>query len=148
MMKYIVFLFIFLGTVQAQEYKAVFDCSSEDPRYILSRMNLVEKTMTMIESNGDKADFALTLHGGCVPMVSNAYGEIVDDQDMIYVKKAQETLMRLSKREGVKVVVCAMSLENNGIERDEVVPFVEISKNSFIDTIGFQNRGYAIMTFK
>jgi len=148
MMRHIALLVIFFAMVQAQEYKAVFDCSSEDPRYILSRMNLVEKTMTMIESNGDKVNFALTLHGGCVPMVSKAYDEIVDDQDMIYVKKAQETLERLSKREGVKIVVCAMSLENNGIERDEVLLFVDISKNSFIDTIAYQNRGYAIMTFK
>ena len=142
------FLCVFLGVIEAQEYKAVFDCSSEDPRYVLSRMNLVEKTATMIESGEEKVDFALTLHGGCVPMVSKAYGDIVDDTDMIYVKKAQETLMRLSKKEGVRIIVCAMSLENNGIEKDEVVSFVDISKNSFIDTIAYQNRGYAIMTFK
>ena len=147
-MKHMVFLFIFLGVIHAQEYKTVFDCSSEDPRYILSRMNLIEITMMMVESSGDKADFALTLHGGCVPMISQEYSEVVDDQDIIYVKKAQETLIRLSKRKGFVVVACAMSLRNNALDEDDVLPFVHISKNSFIDTIAYQNRGYALMTFK
>ena len=136
------------GLLQAQEYKAVFDCSSGDARFILSRMNLIDITMMMIEKNGDKARFAITLHGGCVPMVSKAYDEVVADEDLIYVKKAQETLVRLSKKKNIEIVACAMSLENNGLEREDIVPFVRISENSFIDTIGYQNRGYAIMTFK
>jgi len=41
-----------------------------------------------------------------------------------------------------------MSLENNGLEQADVLPFVRISPNSFIDTIGYQNNGYALMTFK
>jgi hypothetical protein len=36
----------------------------------------------------------------------------------------------------------------NAIEEKEVLPFIQISKNSFIDMIGFQNKGYALMTFK
>lgn len=148
MMKYLVLLFILLDTVQAGEHKAIFDCSSGDQYYIASRMNLIETTMNIINRDGDKAKFALTLHGECVPMVSKEYGEIVEDKDMAYVKKAQESLIRLSKKEGFEIVVCAMSLESNAISQDEVLPFVRISEDSFIDTISYQNRGYAIMTFK
>lgn len=147
-MKYIVFLFMFLGVVNAQEHKAVFDCSSDDAYFILSRMNLIEKTMLMIENNGDTSKFAITLHGGCVAMVSKAYEDIVDDADVNYIKQARETLTRLSKRENLEIVVCAMSLDANAIDKDEVSPFIRISKNSFIDTISYQNRGYAMMTFK
>lgn len=146
-MKYLTLLVLLFGTLQAQEYKAVFDCSSSDVRFILSRMNLIEKTMMMVEKNGDKANFALTLHGECVPMVSKAYSEVVDDDDLLYVKKAQQTLIRLSKK-NIEIVACAMSLESNGLEQEDVLPFVKISKNSFIDTIAYQNRGYAPMTFK
>ncbi len=148
-MRYIIaFILMFLGAVQAQEYKAVFDCSSSDARFILSRMNLVEITMMMAEKDGDKASFALTLHGGCVPMVSREYSEVVADEELVYVKKAQETLTRLSKRKNIEIVACAMSLENNALDKEDVLPFVRISKNSFIDTIKYQNRGYAMMTFK
>ena len=67
---------------------------------------------------------------------------------MKYIQKAQESITRLAKEKKVKIIVCAMSLDANAIEKKEVLPFIEISKNSFIDTIGFQNRGYALMTFK
>ncbi len=148
MIKYIMILFMFLGTLQAQEYKAVFDCSSDDARFILGRMNLIEKTILMIEQKGDKTKFSLTLHGGCVPMVSKEYTEVIYDEDQPYIQKAQETITRLSSRKDFEIVVCAMSLENNGLEQKDVLPFVRISPNSFIDTIGYQNDGYALMTFK
>ncbi|PHR53322.1 MAG: hypothetical protein COA44_15580 [Arcobacter sp.] len=148
MIKLIAFLLIFLSSAAAQDYKAVFDCSSSDARFILSRMNLVEKTMMMIEKNGDTPIFALTLHGGCVPIVSKEYAEVTDDTEIIYIKKAQEVLIRLSKKENIEIVACEMSLEANGLEKEDVLRFVRISENSFIDTIKYQNNAYAIMTFK
>lgn len=148
MMRYLSIVLILLSTLQAREYKAVFDCSSDDARFILGRMNLIEKTMLMIQKRGDKTKFALTLHGGCVPMVSREYAEVIYDEDQPYIQKAQETIARLSKRKGFEVVACAMSLENNGLEQKDVLPFVRISPNSFIDTIGYQNDGYGLMTFK
>jgi len=147
-MKYILWLLVFLGISQAQEYRSVFDCSASDARYISSRMALIEKTMDMIEKQGDTTKFALTLHGDCVAMVSKSYDEITDDTDLIYIKKARDSISRLAKQKDVNIVVCAMSLNANGIEQEDVLPFISISNNSFIDTIGYQNRGYALMTFK
>lgn len=141
-------LLTLFGTLHAQEYKAVFDCSSDDARYISGRMMLVEKTIEMIEKRGDKATVAITLHGGCVPMASRAYDEIIYDEDMPYIKKAQEVITRLAKKKSVEIVACAMSLDANALEQEDVLPFVRISENSFIDTIGYQNRGYGLMTFK
>ena len=136
------------GIAGADEYKAVFDCSSGDADYIKSRMWLIGKTMDMIEQKGDKATFAITLHGNCVPMVSKAYDEIVDDEDEEAIGIAQKRLQTLATKRHVKVIACAMSLDVNGIEKKEVLPFVTISPNSFVDTIRLQNRGYALMTFK
>ena len=87
-------------SVYAQEYKAVFDCSSGNADYIKSRMWLVGKTMDMIEKRGDKASFVITLHGGCVPMVSKEYDMIVPDEDAKSIKKAQEYLKVLSETRG------------------------------------------------
>ena len=148
-MKYIFILFFVLfATLQAKEYKAVFDCSSGDAHYINTRMWLVDKTMSMIEKRGDKVDFVITLHGACVPMVSKTYEDIVDDNDMPNIQKAQDYLTNLVKKRGVKVIACAMSLKSNTIEKEDVLDFVQISANSFIDTIVYQNDGYALMTFK
>jgi len=81
-------------------------------------------------------------------MVSTSYQEIVVDEDVANIKKAQQYLTGLSKKKGVKVIACAMSLNSNAIEKKEVLPFITISDNSFIDTIGYQNDGYALMSFK
>lgn len=148
-MKTIIFsLLILLGTLEAKEYKAVFNCSSGDAGYINSRMWLIGKTIDMIQEKGNKATFAITLHGGCVAMISKDYDMIVPDEDIENIKKAQQQLRSLVKDKGVEVTVCAMSLASNAIEKSEVVEFVKISPNSFIDTIEYQNNGYALMTLK
>jgi len=141
-------MFLLITFTQAKEYKVVFDCSSDNAYYTKTRMWLIGKTMDMIEKKGDKAIVVLTLHGGCVPMVSTSYQESVPDEDVENIKKAQQYLIDLSKKKGVKVIACAMSLNANAIEKKEVLPFITISDNSFIDTIGYQNDGYALMSFK
>ena len=149
MMFKLIFPVLLLVTVsQSKEYKAIFDCSSDNAYYIKTRMWLVGKTMDMIEKKGDNATFVLTLHGGCVPMVSKEFKDIVDANDVDNITKAQMYLSDLSKRKGTKIIVCAMSLNANAIDQKEVLPFIAISENSFIDTIGYQNDGYALMSFK
>lgn len=147
-MKYLfLILSIFTFVLQAQEYKAVFNCSSKDMQYVASRMMLVERTMDMIEEKSDTTRFAITIHGGCSAIVSKNYDELVKDEDLEHVKRSQKQLIKLADR-GVEIVVCAMSLNANTIPKEDVIPSVIISKNSFIDTIGYQNSGYALMTFQ
>jgi len=147
--KILLILFTLFISADAKEYKAIFDCSSKNSAYIVSRMFLIERTIDMIEENGDSVKFALTIHGGCAPMVSSNYDEIImDENDLSNIKKAQKQLKKLIVKKGVEVTVCAMSLNANTIEKEDVLPFIRISKNSFIETIGYQNNGYALMTFK
>jgi len=147
-MKKVLFTLTLLASIlNADLYKAVFDCASSNSRYIVSRMMLIQKTKDMIQKSGDSVDFALTIHGGCVAMVSQNYEYIVPDDEIKYIKKAQETLRELNK-ENVKITVCAMSLAANAIDQEDVLEFVHISKNSYIDTIKYQNSGYALMPLK
>ena len=148
MSKIFLALLMLVGIAQANDYKAVFDCSSSDSNFIKTRMWLVGKTIDMIEKRGDKATVALTLHGGCVQMVAQDYEMITADEDVKNIEKAQNYLISLSKRKNVKIIACAMSLNASAIEKSDVLSFVEVSANSFIDTIGYQNNGYALMTFK
>ena len=136
------------SSLGAKEYKVVFNCSSGDANYINTRVWLVGKTIDMIEAQGDKATVAMTLHGACVPMVSKEFHEIVDMEDVTDIQAAQKNLVELMESKKVEVVACAMSLARSEIDHKDVLPMVKISKNSFIDTIRYQNDGYALMTFK
>jgi len=134
-------------SASAQEYKAVFDCASSDARYIAGQLALVEKTKRMIEAQGDEALFAVTLHGGCIVAAAKDYGALVPDDEVVYIQKAQESLARLAKAK-VEVVACAIAMNAFGIGRKAAVPFMRISENGYIDVIGYQNRGYALMPLK
>ena len=143
----LILITLFLTTLSAHEYKTVFDCNSNDMSYIASRMFLVERTMDMIESNGDSVNFAITLHGSCAKIVSKDYDMLVKDDEIQSVKLAQAQLIKLDKK-GVKIVVCAMSLNANAIDESSVISAAKISPNSFLETIKYQNDGYALMVFE
>ena len=149
-MKYILIILLSLTAfVQAKEYKAVYDCSSKNSGYIASRMFLIERTMDMIIKKGDSVKFAITIHGDCAPIVSKNIDEItMDDNELENLEKARTQLERLATKKSVDVIVCAMSLNGNNIEEEDVISSVSISENSFIDTIAYQNDGFALMTFK
>ena len=140
-------IFIFLEISQAGELKAIFDCSSNNANYIDTRMRLIEKTIAMIEEEKDKANFVLTIHSGCVSVVSKNYDDIIPLEDITHIQKAQKTIERLSKK-GVKIIACDIALGAYRIDKKDVLPFIEISKNSFIDVIKYQNQGYALMPLK
>ena len=142
-------LVLFATLMQAKEYKSVFDCSSGNASYLVSRMFLIERTMDMIEKNGDSVFFALTIHGSCAPIVSKNIDEVIfDDTRLALFEKGRKQLMRLIKKKNVEVLVCAMSLNANNIAKEDVIQHVKISENSYIDTIRYQNDGYALMIFK
>ena len=145
---FILFSLLTLNGLYAKEYKVIYDCSSSDSLYVKKRMWLIGKTIDMVKEQGDTSQVVLTLHGGCLPMVSKLYAENVPDKDVKNIKQAQENLISLSKRKNVKIIACAMALRANAIDQKEVLPFITIVKNSFIDTIYYQNSGYALMTFK
>ncbi|ABB45134.1 putative protein [Sulfurimonas denitrificans DSM 1251] len=138
---------LFITVASAHEYKSVFNCNAKDMSYIASRMVLIERTMDMIQKSGDSTDFALTIHGNCSKIVSKDYDLIVKEDEIESVKLAQSQLIKLDKR-GVKIVVCAMSLNANAIDESSVISAVKISPNSYLDTIKYQNNGYALMVFE
>jgi len=49
MLKLIFSILLLVISLQAKEYKALFDCSSQNAQYIKTRIWLIGKTMDMIE---------------------------------------------------------------------------------------------------
>lgn len=145
MKKIFIVFSLFVTLSFAKEYKAVFDCSSKDMSYVASRMFLVERTMDMMKKESADVKFAITIHGGCSPIASKNYDEIVKDVES--AREAQEQLKKLSTL-GIDIVVCEMSLNANTIDKDDIIKEAKISKNSFIETIAYQNSGYALMLFE
>ena len=147
MLKFFLFL-SFVVLLQAKEYKVVFDCSSGDIGYLKSRMWLIGKTVDMFKQEGDTLKAVLTMHGQCAKLASEDIEVYVEEKEKRKALQAQEYLQELVESGKVKAYVCAMSMDANGIDAESILPHITISKNSYIQTIKYQNDGYAIMTFK
>ncbi len=141
-------LFALLVTLHAKEYKVVFDCSSGDIGYLKSRMWLIGKTVDMFKQDGDTLKAVLTMHGQCAKLASADVEIYVKESEKRKALAAQEYLQELVQSGKIKAYVCAMSLEAGGIDAESILPNITISKNSYMETIKYQNEGYAIMTFK
>lgn len=104
--------------------------------------------MDMIEAKGHTTATVLTLYGKCFKIVAEEADDVVNEKDVANVKEAQKWLTALSKRKNVKIYACSMAMQSNGVDEDEILPFVKVSDNSFVETVMYQNEGYAFMPFK
>ena len=135
-------------SLKATEYKAVFDCSSKNFNYLQSRIALIEKTASMMKEGGGAMDFVLLIHSGCTPISAIIPENLVKESEVGFITNIQSKLEQLHKNHKVKIVLCELAMKHADMEKDEVLPFISFSPNSFIDAISLQNRGYALMTFK
>lgn len=147
MKKLIILLAFAASTLTADVYKAVYDLSSGDMRYMLNRIMLIEKTAKMIEANGDKPDFVVTIHSGATPILAKLPDMYADEKDVPVVYNIHGKLKNLIEEYGVKVLGCDLATTAYGMEKDEILPFIETTPNSIIDLVGLQNSGYAAVFF-
>jgi len=142
----LMFLFLSLSVAKPIEpiNKAVFDCSAEDMHYIYSRMKLIERTAQDFNSSKEPYQFVLTVHSHCTPIVSKESLEYVEDKEVKLLKNIQKQLIKLMEIYKVDIRVCKIALKAHFIEPKTLLPNIKITKNSFLDVIRLQNRGYAL----
>ena len=147
-MKLLSVIFILMTWVFSQEYKAVFDCSSNNFNFLQSRIALIEKTASMIQKKGDTANFVLLIHSGCTPIAAMIADSMVKPKEAEYVSNIQSKLQLLHNKYKVDIRLCELAMNNAEMEKDEVLDFITFTPNSFIDAISLQNKGFAMMSFK
>ena len=139
MKKIIISLLILVNILQANQ-KAVFDCASENMRFVYTRMALIELTAQELQEKKTPYDFVLTIHSKCTQIVDKSN----EDQ---YVKATHKKLKELKEKYNVKIEVCGIAVDRLGYERSELLPFVDIVNNSITRVIKLQNDGYAFIPY-
>ncbi|WP_310440369.1 DsrE family protein [Sulfuricurvum sp.] len=125
----------------AETIKAVFDCAAKDPRFIASRMFLIEESAKELKAKNIPYTFVLTIHSGCTPIITE---EIGDDE----VKKGiSQRLKILHHQYGVKIQACEIAMERFGIEKSDLPEYVGSVHNSITRVIELQNSGYAFIPY-
>jgi intracellular sulfur oxidation DsrE/DsrF family protein len=147
MKKFVMIFMLIAGVLYAEPYKAVLDCTSSDARYMLSRMMLMNKTAQMVKEAGEKPEFILVFRGGATPMMAKRPDDYIDDKDLPVMKNFRKELKKLVEMHHAKVLGCEIAMEKFDLKKEEVLPFIETTPNSFLDLISLQNRGYALIGF-
>ena len=139
MKKIIISLLMFLSLAGANQ-KAVFDCASEDMRFVYTRMSLIELTAKELQETKTPYDFVLTIHSKCTQIVDKS------SEDK-YIKNIHKKLETLKTAYNVKIEVCGIAVDRLGYEKSELLPFVDIVNNSITRVISLQNQGYAFIPY-
>lgn len=147
MKRLILLTLVLCGMLYAKPYKAVYDLSMSDMRYVLNRVMLIEKTAAMLKEKGETSEFVITIHSGATPIMAKMPDMYADEQDVPVIYNIHATLKRLKERYGVRIIGCNMAANAFGMEADELLPLLEMSPNSIIELIGLQNSGYAAVYF-
>lgn len=120
--------------------KAVFDCASDDMRYVGSRIWLIEQSAKELKEKKIPYQFVLTVHSGCTPLMDNESGEET-------IEMIQKRLKVLVDTYDLKIEACGIALERFGYDTEDLLPYVSTVRNSITRVIELQNSGYAFIPY-
>ncbi len=135
------------AAVFAEERKAVFDLTAEDPERIEQRIiDSIKGMHDHYRSQGIEFKAVVVISG-------KSYKYFVEDlQNSPYKgdtglaelqKKFQPAFAELHDRYGVQFDMCGVGMKARGVEASSVYPFVNTDKSKYIYLIDWQNAGYA-----
>lgn len=128
------------------ETKAVFDINQGNPDILALRLQLVEKTYTQLKAAETAPKFVLTFRGKASNFLTKGETHIdVEDRE----KKQQiEKLLKHLSQIGIPLEQCAIAAQLAKIDPGDFLPNVKVVANGYVSLIGYQNRGYALVSME
>ena len=123
--------------------KAVWDFTTGDARRFHDRASLMLHAAKRFTEQGIQPDFVVLLHGAATKFAAASFAgtKFVGD-DAANLAEIQSTLKELTLVGG-RIEVCEIAMQRSDVARTNIVPFMEIEENVFVNSIALQNRGYA-----
>ena len=131
---------------ELQSVKAVFDVRTGNLKIAASVLNLIHETYKdeNITSVTKKLEFAIVLSGPAVKFVSKNWEDFTlkeqKDLDRIAAKIAEMS------KEGIKLEICTIAAKLFNVEASSILPGIKQVHNGRISLIGYQSKGYSLIT--
>ena len=123
--------------------RAVWDFMTGDARRFLDRVRLMLLAMQRFREQAIATEFVVLLHGGATKFAARDFaGTKFAGDDATNLEQIHAALAEFTKQGG-RVEVCEIAMQRSDITRANLVPFVEVEENVFLNSIALQNRGYA-----
>jgi intracellular sulfur oxidation DsrE/DsrF family protein len=128
------------GVKKASVY---FDVSLKDDELLVFRMDLLDRTIKMLEESGLEVSAVIGIRGHASRFITKDDNYVLDEQ-IDNKKKIQEWVKRLSEQ-GVVIEQCAIAADMLEISTDDFLPQVTIVGNGYISLVGYQAQGYSVV---
>ena len=123
--------------------KGFFDINSGAPEYLPLYLSVIKETYTGLKAQGVKPDLVIAFRGKAVKLVSSARANLTPEQKEAL--NQSDALIKELSGMGVKFEVCAIATRLFGVENNSILPQVKLVGNTFISSIGYQSKGYALI---
>jgi len=128
------------GVTKAYVY---FDISLKEDELLVFRMDLLDKTIKMMEESGLEVTTVIGFRGGASRFITKD-DHYVLEEEVENKKKIQDWIAHFSSQ-GITVEQCAIAAEINDIPPDDFLSEIKIVGNGYISLVGYQAQGYSIV---
>ncbi len=151
----IAFLLSITGNSMANEYdslkgvesvRAVFDVRVANPKVAAVHLDLINKTFKdqNLTINSKKPELVIIFMGPAVKLVSKARaGFTPEEQKQLDVIAG---IISNMAKDGIKLEICVAAIHLTGGDTASILPEIKQVGNGWISAIGYQHKGYALIS--
>lgn len=125
------------------EAKAYFDVTVGDPKQLLLRLQLIDKTYNQIAAAGVTPAFIIGIRGKASNFFTNG-GAYVLDSDLPE-KEQIAALVKKFKALKMGIEQCRIAAGFQDIDVADFLPQVELVANGYVSMIGYHAQGYGLV---
>lgn len=129
-----------------ESVRAVFDMRVANPKVAAVHLDLIHKTFKdqNLTINSKKPDFVIIFMGPAVKWVSKARaGFTPEEQKQLDVIAG---IISNMAKDGIKLEICVAAIHLTGGDTASILPEIKQVGNGWISAIGYQHKGYALIS--
>ncbi len=125
------------------ETKAYIDLTVGEPKLLLLRLQLIEKTFSQIAEAGVSPTFVIGIRGKASNFFTKGTNYVIDS-DLGDKERIAALVEKLSKL-GIGLEQCRIAAGLQDIDVNDFLPQVELVANGYVSLIGYQSKGYGLV---
>jgi intracellular sulfur oxidation DsrE/DsrF family protein len=126
-----------------KEVKVAFDIKEGNPKFLLSRLDIIDETRQSLIQQGVTPHFILAFRGPATRLLQTDPA-MIKPEDRELAAKVAAKVEQMSSATGVDgFEQCAVAVREQGTKVEKVLPQVRVVGNGFISLMGYQSKGYA-----
>lgn len=124
--------------------KVVWDISLADPQKLLPNFRVIRQTYDDLVDRNIKPEMVITFRGPVVKLLTAKIDQLPSAEKQA-ASGVQQIIQDLATRDGMRILACGISTRALGVDND-LMPEVKNVSNSFLPLIGYQSRGFALIS--